>query len=496
MIATRTCLSIRLSLLCVTIFLTAGCSQVASEKRVSAELQKAAGPTQDNGQNSLADRYRAAADRIIQATLAGNDAWAKMEGLCDGIGHRLSGSAELDRAIRWAAETMRRDGQENVRLEKVMVPHWVRGSESASMISPRAHVLPMLGLGGSVGTPAEGITAEVVVVANEEEFEARSSEMTGKIVLFNNPMPPYTPEGGTHYGRAVRFRGRGPVMAAEKGAVACLVRSVTAHSLQSPHTGATRYRDGAEKIPAAAITVEDAAMIARLSARGESVKVHLTMEARTLPDAESGNVIGELRGREKPEEVVVIGGHIDSWDVGQGAHDDGGGCVIAMEAINVLRKLGMVPRRTIRVVLFTNEENGLRGGRAYAKDHADELANHVAAIESDGGVFKPTGYSVDCVDEDREAIAASQMAEIVSLLDAVGPISARTGGSGADVGPMKGAGVVLMGHHVDSSLYFDYHHTHADTLDKVNPRELSENVAGLATVAYILADMEQRIGTR
>jgi hypothetical protein len=490
--AARWSLSIGIS---SSFLLITACSTARVGKRVSAEPQPAATPVRDAVRPSITERYRSGADRIVAATFAGNDAWAKMEALCDGIGHRLSGSPELDRAIHWAADAMRRDGQENVRLEKVMVPHWVRGGESIAMIEPREHRMPMLGLGGSVGTPAEGITGEVVVVADEAEFEARSAEMAGKIVLFNNAMPPYTPEGGTHYGQTVRFRGRGPVMAAEKGAAACLVRSVTAHSLQSPHTGATRYQDDVPQIPAAAITVEDAEMIARLTEGGQSVKVRLMMEARTLPDAESGNVIGELRGREKPDEVVVIGGHIDSWDVGQGAHDDGGGCVIAMEAINVLRKLGMVPRRTIRVVLFTNEENGLRGGRAYAEDHAGELADHVAAIESDSGVFKPTGYSVDCADEDREAIATSQMAEITSLLGAIGPLGARTGGSGADIGPMKGAGVVLMGHGVDSRHYFDYHHTHADTLDKVDPRELSENVAALATVAYVIADMEERIGT-
>ncbi|RME39329.1 MAG: M20/M25/M40 family metallo-hydrolase, partial [Planctomycetota bacterium] len=218
--------------------------------------------------------------------------------------------------------------------------------------------------------------------------------------------------------------------------------------------------------------------------------------AKTLPDAESANVVGELLGREKPEEVVVIGGHIDSWDVGQGAHDDGGGCVMAMEAIRVLRRLNLRPRRTIRVVLWTNEENGLGGGRAYANEHAEELPNHIAAIEADSGVFAPRGYSLECTDKKREGVALRQMEDILSLLDPYIPeLRALTGGSGADVSPMREAGVILMGHRVEGSHYFDYHHTHADTIDKVDPEDLSRNVAVLATVAYILADMPQRFGT-
>jgi carboxypeptidase Q len=292
----------------------------------------------------------------------------------------------------------------------------------------------------------------------------------------------------------VQYRGRGAIYAAEKGAVACLVRSVTAKSLCTPHTGAMRYDEAVQKIPAAAITTEDADMIARFSERGVSVVVNLKMEANTLPDAESANVVAELRGREKPEEIVVIGGHIDAWDVGHGAHDDGAGCVMAMEAISVLRKLNMIPRRTIRVVLWTNEENGLAGGKAYAREHEAELPNHVAAIESDSGGFKPTGYSVECSDDAREALAALQLDEILGLVSSIGPMKVKTGHSGADISPMEPAGVVLMGHNVEGSTYFDYHHTPADTIDKVDPRELSENVAVMAAMAYVLADMPGRIG--
>ena len=339
----------------------------------------------------IADHYRETAERIIDATMAGNDAYIKMQELCDDIGHRLSGSPGLERAVRWAADAMKKDGQENVRLEPVMVPHWVRGRESLAMIEPRPYDIPILGLGGSVGTPPEGITAEVVAVRDEADLERLGESARGKIVLFNNDMRVTHPGEKWNYGTAVRYRSIGARLASEKGAVACVIRSAASDSMRTPHTGAMRYGDAKVKIPAAAMSTEDADMITRLCARGVVVKLTLKMEAKTLPDAESANVIGELRGSTWPDEIVVMGGHIDSWDTGQGAHDDGGGCVAAMEAINVLRKLNMRPKRTIRVVLWTNEENGLRGGTKYAEVHADELANHVAAIESDSGMFRPTG---------------------------------------------------------------------------------------------------------
>jgi len=439
--------------------------------------------------------YKVTAERIVESVMAGNDAYAKLETLCLDIGHRLSGSDNLERAVKWTADAMRADGQENVRLDKVMVPHWVRGNESATMISPRRQSLAMLGLGGSVGTPEGGITAPVIVVADEDELNAVGDAARGKIVLFNKVMPPYDPEKGSGYGETVKYRTQGARLAAARGAVAALVRSVTANSLYTPHTGAMGYGDAEIKIPAAAITVEDAEAIARLTKRGTEVVMNLKMDAKTLPDAESANVIGELRGTSNPEEIVVIGGHLDSWDVGHGAHDDGGGCIIAMEAINVLRKLDLRPRRTIRVVLFTNEENGLRGGKAYAEDHKDELANHVAAIETDSGVFAPRGLSVGCEVPGKEAVAIEQVREMMSLFpDSFTALETRTGGGGADIGPMRSSGAVLMGHDVEGSRYFNYHHTPADTIDKVDPIELSQNVAVLAVVAYIIADMPDRLG--
>ncbi|MCG3138071.1 MAG: hypothetical protein HJJLKODD_01929 [Phycisphaerae bacterium] len=444
---------------------------------------------------SISMTYRPVAERIIATTLAGNDGFRKLEELSDDVGHRLSGSEGLEKALVWAVETLNRDGQENVHLETVPdVPHWVRGRESITLLAPLVKELPMLGLGGSVGTPPEGITAEVIAVADENELAMVAGRVKGKIILFDNPMPDYDPILGSRYGEAVRFRAEGPRLAAENGAVACLIRSVTATSLRTPHTGMTRYDDAPYQVPAAALSVEDAAMITRLQRRGMKVELCLKMEAKNLEPVNSANVIAELRGREKPDEIVVIGGHIDSWDVGQGTHDDGAGCVMAMEALNVLRKMNLQPRRTIRVVLWTNEENGLRGGKQYALDHQAELANHVAAIESDAGGFAPTGYSVDHQQAAVMNRAAEQLREMMTLLIPLGPMETKTGFSGADVHQLREGGVVLMGHLVEGERYFDFHHSPADTLDKVDPQELAKSIAALATTAYIIADMPPKLG--
>ena len=440
--------------------------------------------------------YQDAAQQIIDAALQQNNAYQRLTELCDVIGHRLSGSVGLERAVEWATEALRADGLDNVRQDPVLVPRWVRGAESLTMLTPREQPLVMLGLGGSVGTPAEGLTAEVVVVTSEAELKALGEKAKGKIVLFNNVMPAYDANKGSGYGEAVRFRSRGAVWAAEQGAVAALVRSVTATSLRSPHTGAMGYRDAKEKIPSAAVSTEDADLLARLTSRGERVRVRLQMEARTEAEAPSANVIAELRGREKPEEIILLGAHLDSWDVGQGAHDDGAGCVMVMEAVALLRRLNLTPRRTIRVVLFTNEENGLAGARAYAKEHANE--KHVAAIESDSGSFAPFGLWVEFAENDPDKTRQDRVvAQLEQVLQLVAPLKAtqvKTGHSGADISELGEQGALLMGLGVDGSTYFDYHHSPADTLDKVDPKLLTMNVAVLAVVAYVLADLPGAIG--
>ncbi len=434
----------------------------------------------------LADRYRAVSKKIIAAALADKAAYKRLQFLTDRIGHRLSGSASLDRAIAWAARTMKADGHENVHAEKVMVPHWVRGAESAELLVPTRRPLSILGLGGTIGTRRAGVTADVVVVSTFKELTALGRDrVKGKIVLFNAKMPPYDPEKGSGYGKTVKYRWAGAHTAARLGGVAALVRSVTAKSLRTPHTGSMGYRDKVHKIPTAAVSTEDADLIARLVASGQRVRVRLRLGARTLPDKPSANVIAELRGRDKPDEIVVIGAHIDSWDVGQGAHDDGTGCVTMMHALTVLRKLGLRPRRTIRVVLFTNEENGGRGSAAYATRHASEIPKHVLAVESDGGGFAPRGFRVQ-----GAAGALATTKEIVGLLGSVGATRARQGYGGADIGPLARRGVPALGLWVDGSRYFDYHHTHADTFDKVDAGDLAKNVAAVAVLAYVVADMD------
>lgn len=441
------------------------------------------------------DRYRDVAASIIKAARADRGAYTKLAYLTDRIGNRLAGSPGLTAAIKWTAEEMKRDGHD-VRTEKVMVPNWRRGAERGELVAPQKRALHLLGLGGTVATPKGGVTAKVVVVKSWDELKAKAAEVKGAIVLYDVAMPPYSDEKGSGYGEVVQYRGLGAVEAAKLGAVAVLVRSVTAHSLRTPHTGAMRYADDVKKIPAAAVTVEDAALISRLAAGGVEVKVHLELNSQLLPDAESANVIGELRGRELPDEIVVIGGHLDSWDVGQGAHDDGTGCVMMMQAITTLRKLGLTPRRTIRVVLFTNEENGVRGARGYAEAHRDELGKHVFALESDGGGFAPLGFDVEVKDAALRGLVVDRVAAIASLLGGFGASRVREGHSGTDVGPLVEAGVPAAGLVVNGRTYFDIHHTEADTLDKVDPQELADNVAAVTVLAYLVADWPTRLDAK
>jgi carboxypeptidase Q len=424
----------------------------------------------------VSDTHRADATRLIAAATRDSAAWNRLARLSDTFGPRFSGTENLERAIDWMLAEMRNDGLENVRGEDVMVPRWVRGLESAELISPRRQTLPMLGLGGSVGTPTNGITADVLVVSSFDDLKARAAEARGKIVLFDVPF--------TNYGATVQYRGTGAIEAAKVGAVASLIRSVTPYSMRTPHTGGMRYDSAVTRIPAAALTVEDAMMLHRMQDRGERIRVNLKMDAHTLPDVKSRNVVAELRGREHPDEIVVMGGHIDSWDVGSGAMDDGGGVVIAWEALRLMKALGLRPRRTIRVVGWTNEENGLRGGLAYRDTHAAELDKHVVAIESDGGVFRPVGFGFTGSDAARAILR-----DVIALLQPIGADTLLAQGGGADIGPIMQRGVPGMSHVVDGTRYFWYHHTEADTPDKLDPAEVARNVAAMAIVAYVIADL-------
>ena len=428
----------------------------------------------------IASSFKENGNKIIEKSISDSSGFKRLAELCDTFGPRFSGSKNLEKALVWIVEEMQKDGLENVRAEEVMVPKWVRGAEFAQMISPWGKNLAMLGLGGSIGTGQDGITADVMIVNNFDELTNRSNEANGKIVLYNVPFE--------SYGKTVQYRVRGAIEAAKYGAVASLVRSVGPFSMNTPHTGNSSYEKGIKKIPHAAITLEDAAMIGRIIANGQKVKINLNMEARTDPDVISHNVIGEIIGSDFPEQIIVMGGHIDSWDVGQGAMDDGGGCVAAWQALKVLKELNIRPKRTIRVVLWTNEENGLRGGNAYRDKYINELNNHILAIESDAGVFKPTGFGFTGPEESLKVLQ-----DIGTLLKPIGSGIITKGGGGADIGPIMREGVPGMGLSVKDEKYFWYHHTSADTWDKLDRSEFNQCVASMAVMAYVVADMEIRL---
>jgi carboxypeptidase Q len=432
--------------------------------------------------HSWLDAYRDPAARLIGEAVSTTFAWDRLAVLTDTVGHRLSGTPALDRAIQWAVGEMKRDGLENVHTERVMVPRWVRGAESAEIVEPARHAIVLLGLGDSVGTPPDGVEADVLVVHTFDELDAKAPAARGRIVLFNVPF--------TNYGETVRFRASGPSRAARYGAVAALVRSAGPNGLRTPHTGALQYAVDAPKIPAAAIASEDADRLQRMADRGGRVVVRLKMEAHFDPDVESANVVGEIRGREKPDEIVLVSGHLDSWDVGAGATDDGGGCIVTWEALRLMKKLNLRPRRTVRVVLWTNEENGGRGGLAYRDRHRAELTNHVLMLESDSGVFKPLGFGFTGSDPARETVKT-----IATLLAGLAADQISAGGGGADINPsVQEAHLPAMSLDVDGSKYFLIHHTPADTIDKIDPVEMAKCAAAVAVMAYVVADLPQRLG--
>ncbi len=436
--------------------------------------------TSTNQLGPIATKFKSNANQLMHAAMTDKAGFERLTEMCDTFGPRFSGSENLEKSIDWILKEMKYDGLENVHGEEVMVPKWVRGKESAQMISPYVKELAMLGLGGSIATPTEGIKAEVLVVSGYDDLEAKSVEAKGKIVLYNVPF--------TNYGQTVQYRTGGAIAAAKAGAVASLIRSVGPFSMNTPHTGNSRYEDGVKKIPHAAITVEDAAIIARMAERGDIVTIQLKMEGRMEPDELSRNVVAEIKGSEFPEEVIVMGGHIDSWDVGQGAMDDGGGCVAAWQAVKLMKDLGLRPKRTVRVVLWTNEENGLRGANAYRDTHMDELDNHILAMESDAGVFKPKGFGFT-----GSNAALKILQDIGTLLYPIESGIIIKGGGGADIGPIMREGVPGMGLRVDGSKYFWYHHTNADTMDKLDRDEFNRCVATMAVMAFVVADMDERL---
>ena len=425
-----------------------------------------------------------APEAIVQRALSESQSHEILAHLTDNIGPRLSGSPGAAAAVKWTTQRFRSWGIPVVN-EKVMVPHWVRGQERGRLVSHLNQTLVLTALGGSVATPAAGITADVIEVTSYDELKSLGSKVRGKIVFYNNEMDMTLVEQGRSfeaYGKAVVFRGSGASKAAEYSAAAVLIRSVGSASLRTPHTGAMRYDEKQPKIPAAALSAEDAMLIHRLLAKGERVRVNLVLTPRTLPDAASANVVAEIRGSEKPDEIVLIGGHLDSWDLGTGAIDDGSGVAMVMETMRLIKTMGLTPKRTIRCVLFMNEENGLRGGRGYAAAHKNE--KHVAAIETDAGAAAPTGFNTTLKGD-----ALTQLEQRTAVLALVGAHRFETAKEvGADINALTEAGVPSYGLVPNPRHYFDYHHTPADTLDKVNPQELAQNTAAIAALTWVLAN--------
>jgi hypothetical protein len=423
-------------------------------------------------------------ERIITHALESNSAYETLAYLTDEIGPRLSGSANAALAVKYATERFRSWGID-VANEKVMVPHWVRGEEHATLVSHHDQKIVLTALGGSVATPPKGITADVVEVTSYDELKQLGAKLKRKIVYYDNPMDMELVRSGRAfeaYRRAVQFRSSGASRAAEFGAVATLIRSVASASLRSPHTGALRYDAKLPKIPSAALSVEDAMLIHRLIARGDRVRMHLVLTPKTLADVESANVVAEIKGSDHPEEIVLVGGHLDSWDLGTGAIDDGAGVAMTMETLHLLKELGIKPRRTIRCVLFMNEENGLNGGRAYAAAH--KMDKHVAAIESDAGGAAPTGFTT--------TVKGDSLTSLESRVGFLSRLNANrfeaTAETGADTSFLIEGGVAGFGLVPDPLHYFDFHHSPADTLDKIDAKELAQDVAAVASLAYALAE--------
>ncbi|XP_012221529.2 carboxypeptidase Q [Linepithema humile] len=425
------------------------------------------------------DSYAPTIQRIINLAIQGSYkgvTWQDLATFVDKFGPRFTGTQVLENAIDYVLNKSISLGLENVHGETVTVPRWVRGSESATLLQPRQQNLALLGLGYSVGTPEEGITAHAVVVNSFAELKKRAKEIPGKIVVYNQQF--------VSYGETVEYRSAGATRAAELGAVATLIRSVTPYSLYTPHTGMMSYGKNVTKIPAACITAEDASLLKRMEDRGELIVINLKMQAQNYPDTQSRNVIAEITGSNASEKVVVVSGHIDSWDVGQGAMDDGGGSFISWNALKLLKQLDIRARRTIRMIMWTAEEMGIVGARKYIQNHTAENDNLQFVMESDLGTFEPEGLEftgnefVQCILE-----------RIMRLLAPLGDMKLRNPCQGPDIESWVNAGVPGGSLWTRNKKYFYYHHTNADTMLVENPKALDMNTALFAAVSYVLADI-------
>ncbi|XP_004580675.2 carboxypeptidase Q [Ochotona princeps] len=427
--------------------------------------------------------YRDVAKAIINRTVYGesqNRSYERLALLVDTVGPRLSGSKSLEKAIQIMYQNLQENGLDNVHLEPVKIPHWERGEESAVILAPRRHQMAILGLGSSVGTPPEGITAEVLVVTSFEELQRRAPEAKGKIVVYNQPY--------VNYSTTVQYRVNGAVEAAKVGALASLIRSVTSFSIYSPHTGMQEYQEGVPKIPTACITVEDAELMSRLASRGIRIVVQLKMGAKTYCDAYSFNTVAEITGSKFPEQVVLVSGHLDSWDVGQGAMDDGGGAFISWEALSLIKDLGLRPKRTLRLVLWTAEEQGGVGASQYYQLHKVNISNYSLVMESDLGTFLPTGLRFTGSEKARAI-----MKEVMSLLEPLNITQVLSDGEATDISFWIRDGVPGASLQDDLHKYFSFHHSHGDTMTVMDPKQMNVAAAVWAVVSYVVADLEEML---
>lgn len=440
-------------------------------------------------QNSKPDADAQAVDGIYDQALTDGRCYTWLEYLSLGVGHRLSGSSGATKAVAWTKSVLDTMGLDSVWLQPCMVPHWVRGdAEQVQLWSQdmsTSSTLQALALGGSVGTPAAGIEALVVEILSWEELDRLGTQgLRGKIVFYNRPMDPTKIRTFEAYGMAVDQRVGGASRAAKYGAVGVLVRSMSLRLDDFPHAGTMHYDSAFALIPAAAISTLAAERLSASLRDNPGVRVSMKMNCQTLPDVLSYNVIGEIRGTEQPGSFITIGGHLDSWDVGHGAHDDGAGVVQSMEVLHILQRIGYRPRHSIRCVLFMNEENGTRGGKAYAAEAMRKRETHLCAIESDAGGFTPRAFTFDGDD----AVFGRFFDKVKALEPLFEPYGLKLakGGSGADIGPLKPTKALLCGYSPDSQRYFDYHHTADDTFDKVNKRELELGAASMAALVYLI----------
>jgi carboxypeptidase Q len=439
-------------------------------------------PTDNSAKNEIAQVDSAAlkvVNQIYDEALTNGEGYELLRHLCLNIGSRLSGSEGASDAVDWTKKVMEDYGFDSVYLQEVMVPHWERGAKETCSISQSNENLNILAIGGSVPTPANGLEAEVIML---DKLEDLNEAVKDKIVFFNYPFQQQHIRTGSGYGDAVRHRVHGPSKAAELGAKAVIIRSVTT-SLEDdePHTGTLVYQDSTNRIPAAALGVLSANKLAEAMKSNPNTKVKLKINSKWFPDALSYNVIGELKGSEKPEEVILVGGHLDAWDAGHGAHDDGTGCIHSIEVLRMFQQLKIQPKRTIRAVMFMNEENGMAGGKKYAEWAKETGEKHILAIESDAGGFTPRGFGTTASDE-----AHNKMQSFLPYFNhnTIGYI--KKGGGGADIGHLnKATGAPIVGFMPDSQRYFDLHHSNNDTFDKVNRRELELGTASMATLVYL-----------